>query len=261
MFTRTKKQIGYGLGFLAVFALIVWAIASRFTTPAAPPVAASPTPQFLAVQVEEVSTVAHAPVPPALDRTVDIVVRLRNPNLRAGITEYPVSLVLHGRDDHVLEKVTASTYLLPSAVSYVIKLGVPVASEVSRVEVALPANPAFVSVPASVTLPSFSWSARERSVREIGSIPTVLQKGVVTNTSGLDWQFVEVAGVAENSAGEVVGVGQTFVGELKVGEQREFTLQWPAILQDIQNVIVLATTNIYKQENIVRAIGDPSLLR
>jgi len=260
--TRRRKQIVYGLGYLVATILVVWGISAALGPEGPPPQAsASPTPQFLPIQVEEVSTIEHAPVPPTLSRTVDVVVRLRNPNLRAGVPDYPLTIVLRGPENQTLDKLTASTYLLPGAVSYVVQIGAPVAESISRVEVELPPNPTFVAIPANVSLPSFSWSLRERTVRTIGNTAMVQQKGVVTNTSGLDWQSVEVVGVAVNRDRRVIGVGRTSAGELKVGEQREFTLQWPATSEEIQDVLVLVTTNIYKQENVVRAIGDPSLLR
>lgn len=263
MLTRHKKQIIYGLGFLIVLGLIMWWL-FVLVGPPTPPAGPSPTPttQAQPIQVEDVSTIQHTAAPPAFGHSVDIVVRLRNPNLRAGVAKYPITLNIIGTRGQILqtEEIT-DTYLLPSAVTYAVKLGVPVAEPVASIQVELPQNPVFTAVPASVSLPSLSPSIRDRTVKNIGNTAIEEVKGIVTNNSSLDWQFVEVTGVAASESGEVVGVGKTFVGELRVGEQREFTLQWPATRATGSRITPFASTNIYRQENIVRAIGDPSLLR
>ncbi|MEK7557515.1 MAG: hypothetical protein AAB538_06040 [Patescibacteria group bacterium] len=138
---------------------------------------------------------------------------------------------------------------------------VPVSEPPTNVEVELQANPSFITIPASVSLPDLNVTFRERTIKNIGNTVLEEQKGVVTNASSLDWQFVEVAGIAVGNSGAVVGIGKTFVGDLKVGQQREFTLSWPATREPIRNVIPDATTNIYREENIVRVLGDPGLLR
>lgn len=263
MLTRRKKQIIYGLGFLIILGLIIWWL-SVLVGPETPPAAPSPTPttQVQPIQIEDISTIQHTAAPPAFGQIVDIVVRLRNPNLRAGVAKYPITLNVIGTRGQVLQtEEIADTYLLPSAVIYAVKLGVPVAEPVVSVEVKLPQNPVFSTVPASVSLPSLSPSIRDRTVKNIGNTAIEEVKGIVTNDSSLDWQFVEVTGVATSESGEVVGVGKTFVGKLRVGEQREFTLQWPATRSAGSRITAFASTNIYRQENIVRAIGDPSLLR
>jgi len=107
----------------------------------------------------------------------------------------------------------------------------------------------------------FNLFLRDRTSSLIGQTATDIQKGVVTNASTFDWQRVEVVAVAVNDQGEIIAVGQTFVGKLLVGEQREFTVQWPKPTQAISRVIALPSTNIFREDNFVKIIGDPSLLR
>lgn len=257
---RIKKQITYGLGFLVVLGGVIWLITLVVTEPA--PVVATPTPTaiFQAIDSEEASFIQHNPASTGENYTVDIVVRLRNPNPRAGVTRYALTATLFDAQQRQVKQEEISTYLLPGAVSYAAKVNVAVPLPVARIQVTPPAQTEFTTVPASVSLPSFSTRLLDRVQESIGNKVVDEQKGVVTNTSALDWQFVEIIGVALKADGQVVGVGQTFVGELKVGEQREFTLQWPAA-SNIARVIVLPTTNIYRQENIVRQLGNPELLR
>lgn len=262
MSTRLNKQIGYGIGFVVVLAGLIW-LGRVVFLPAGPVPTVTPVPTeiFQKITVEEASVIQHAPISAGELGRADIVIRLRNPNPRAGVGSYPVVARLLNSAGGLVSEETIDTYILPGAVSYATRINVPTSSPVSHLEVKLPEDPKFLTIPASVSLPSFTTLQRERGTREIGKTVYEEQKWIVRNTSQLDWQFVEVVGVAQNVTGKTIGVSQTFVGELKVGEAREVTLQWPATANPPARVIVLPTTNIYREENIVRAIGDPGLLR
>jgi len=262
MLTHTLKQIIYGVGFLVTILLAFFGISALIRTPAlpdAPP--PNPTPKVDPITVEEVTPIQHAPVGIGASRTVDLVARLRNPNPRAGVSDYRVTFVLKDQFGKEIGRESASTYLLPGTVQHILKLNVTVSQALGNVELLLPEDPSFTTIPASVSLPRFTSFLRERTIKSIGDITIEEQKGIVTNASNLDWQFVEIVGLALNANGDTVGVGQTFVGELKIGEQREITLQWPAPTSPTSRVLIFPTTNIYREENIIRAIGDPGLLR
>lgn len=260
--TRIRKQIVYGIGFLVALAGLIW-LGKIVLIPAAP--ASTPTPSptevFQPIRVEQADFIQHEPASPGENYTVDLVVRLTNPNPSAGVGELPLTVDLKDAQGRLIRQETITTYLLPGAPAYAAKINLAVPVPVADVSLQVPDKVNFTTIPASVSLPSFSTFLRERIVKTVGNKVIEEQKGIVTNTSNLDWQFVEVTGVAVGGSGRLLGVGQTFVGELKVGEQREFTLQWPATPGAVTQVIVLPTTNIYRQENIIRALGNPSLLR
>lgn len=239
---------------------IGWLITLAVTEPVSPKVTPTPTAIFQPIDIEEASFIQHEPASVGENYTVDIIIRLRNPNPRAGVARYALTATLFDAQQRQIKREEITTYLLPGAVSYAAKVKVAVPLPVAKIQVTPPAPTEFTTVPASVSLPSFSTRLLERVQENIGNKVIDEQKGIVTNTSALDWQFVEIIGVSLRASGQVAGVGQTFVGELKVGEQREFTLQWPAA-SNITRVIVLPTTNIYREENIVRQLGDPGLLR
>jgi hypothetical protein len=251
---RVVKQSVYAAGALTCLAIILGVITAIVVpSPAAPVVTPSAAP-FEPIVVEEATVIEQT-------RGVDIVARLRNPNAQAGVAEYPVTFILLGPDGQEVARQQETTYLLPGSIHYVMSLGIPVVKTVSRVRVDLPRDPGFTVLPAAVALPSFSSFLRERTAFLRNGIQIEEQKGLVRNTGTLDWDRVEVNAVAVGQQDNVVAISKTFVGELKAGEQREFTLQWPAAKQAIREVVVLPTTNIYREENIVKVIGDPSLLR
>lgn len=262
MLTRLKKQISYGLGYIVAALILIlilgWAAIRPDFTPDPTP---TPAPQFQAIVLEETSVIQHAPGAPTDPRTLDIVARLRNPNPRAGVPNYPVTFILRSQTGEEITRETVTTYLLPGAPQYAVALNFSINQPLGRVEVILPDAPTFSAVPATLSLPRFSSFLRERITKQIGADAIEEQKGIVRNTSTSDWQSVEVVGLALSGDGTPQGVGQTLVGELKIGESREFTLQWPAPSQTTARVILVPTTNIYKDENVIRAIGDPGLLR
>lgn len=258
--TRRIKQAVFGVGALATL-MIVGALVVVAVRPApAPSPTPTPTSLFAPIVLEDVSLITH-PVEPGEAVTVDVVARLRNPNPRAGIAEYPVTFTFVSASDQTLGEVTVPTYLLPASLAYAVKIGVTLPGVPARIDTHVPENPTFTVVPGNLSLPRFSATVRPRTTKTIAADVIEEQKGLVTNLSALDWQFVEVVGVAVNQNGRPVAVGQTFLGELRAGEQREFTLQWPAPADSIARVTILPTTNLYRQENIIRAIGDPNLLR
>lgn len=253
---RVFKQASYAGGCLFFITAVVLAIAWLAGWSARPSSVPTPvpTPSHRPIEVEQVSVIKHA-------NSVDLVAQVRNPNLRAGVARYAITFVLLDPTGQEISQQEVESYLLPGALTYVTTLNVPLDRNLGRVEYILPDSPVFQPLPESISLPSFNSFARERRITNIGSTRIEEQKGIVTNSSTFDWKRVEVTGVALSTNDQIVGVGKTFVGELKVGEQREFTLQWPAPAEPTERVVILPSTNIFQEENIIEIIGDPSSLR
>lgn len=207
-----------------------------------------------AVQVESVDAVVHAD-------SVDVVARIRNPNPRAGVPEFIVTFVLLDEANSEIERLQKQTYLLPGSLNYIAALDIPLSAALAQVRVETPPAPEFITLPESIAPPSFNSFLRSRTERRVGQEAVEIQKGIVTNTSTLGFQQVDVTGVAFGADGKVVGIGQTFIGKFAVGEQREFTIEWPKPTSPTERVIILPGTNIYQDENILRPAGDPSQLR
>lgn len=252
---RLVKQILYAGTFLGAVSIFVVGLIIVIKGPSVPEITLSSDPQsFAPINLLDVSFVAHA-------ATVDVVARLHNPNPRAGVEEYPVTFVLFDAAGGELARRTEITYLLPGSLQYVVALSVPVAGLVNSIEAQLPEQPNFVALPSTLTLPTFGTLLQDRQQIQRGPTTIEQQVGLVTNNSTFDFQRVEVVVIGLDEAGKAVGVGKTFIGELRVGEQRQFTVSWPFGKQLSRQVVLLAATNIFKEENILQVIGDPSLLR
>jgi hypothetical protein len=174
-----------------------------------------------------------------------------------------MQFLLYDASGKVIQTVRQDVYVLPGGIQYVAALDIPIPPDAvfDHADVKGPEQEALSALPDTARLPDFSVYLRDRTRRKSGNFPIEQQTGIVTNNSTFDWEKVEVASVALNANGNIVGVGKTFVGKLLVGEQREFTLQWPRPDSATVRVIAIATTNIYSEENFVHIIGDSSKLR
>ncbi len=261
---RTFKKALYATGtLLSIVAFIV--IVTLLVRDETPVVIVTPLPQFVAISVESVTAVPHITTVGLKGRTVDVIARLRNENPRAGTAHYPLTFNVYDPRGNQIASATQSAYLLPGAVQYVIATDIPIPqeSQLGRVEVIKPSQSevTFMSLPNGIDAPKFSSRPLNRTTQTIGDVLVEEQTGIVTNTGTLDWQKVEVVGVAVDGAGNVIAASKTFVGRLLVGEQREFTLQWPQPAVQTDRVIIIPSTNMFREENFVEIIGDPSSLR
>ncbi len=259
---RTLKKAYYaaaGAGFLALAVVI----AAYISVPEAPPEVTPTVAEFLPIEVQSTAVIPQAPIGARTERSVDVVTRLRNPNLRAGVGNYRLKFTLLDTSGEQITSVTDSTYVLPGTIQYaaVLDIRFPADRRLGRVEVVPLEDPTFIRLPEVVELPRFNLFLQERSSRLAGEHMIDIQRGIVTNTSTLDWQRVEVTAVALDANNTIIAVGRTFVGKLLVGEQREFSVEWPKSATAISQVIALPSTNIFREDNTVEIIGDPGLLR
>lgn len=250
---RVIKQAVYvvlGLGLIALAFFIVVIPSMDFFRPDP---ASSPPPRE-SIIIESVDTITH-------DGTIDLIARIRNPNPRAGVPDYTLVFILLDEAGQEITAISRPTYLLPGSLKYVAVLDVAVTKPIGRVRVEQPADPVFTNVNLDSALPSFSSFLRERTIKDLGNQRYEVQVGMVTNAGNFGYRHVDIVGIGFDSTNRVVGVGKTFAGELKAGEQREFTLQWPKSFTDTAKVIILPDTNIYSEDNILSVSGDPGRLR
>ncbi len=251
---RVTKQAAYLTFYIVVFILIISFIVvpniGLFTGDRNRP---QPPPRQ-AVVIESVDPVIHA-------NTIDIVARVRNPNPNAGVSSYDLNFILLDIQGSEIQRYSKNTYLLPGSLNYIPLLDIPANTSLAKVNVEAPTNITYTDLPANVSAPTFNSFLQTRRLRNIGDEIVEEQKGIVTNTSTLGYRHVEVTGVAFDSNGTVVGVSTTFMGQLRVGEGREFTLQWPSPATPTERVIIIPTTNVYEPDNILEIKGSPGRLR
>lgn len=250
---RLLKQIAYGALYLVVAALllsgIIILVRRADVGPASSPLVALGSP----LRIEQVAAVRHG-------QTVDLVARLRNPSAALGIRSVTGTFRMLANNGAELATHRETTYLLPGMIQYLIALDVLSPAHFAKVELTLD-EPTAAAIPDTLTLPSFATFLRERTQFKSGDRLIEEQTGILRNTSSLDWERIEIIGVALAERDTVVGVSKTFLGALPGGSQLEFTLQWPAPSRPTNRVIIWPTTNIFEETNIIKVIGDPASLR
>jgi hypothetical protein len=259
---RNRKKVTYAAGFFLFLVALFWFMLSGLFESRAPVmVTPTPTSTYLPIVQEQAVALPH-PLPGGATG-VDVVVQLRNPNAQAGVTNYPVEIRILSPDGTQLLTHTQTTYILPGSLQYVVALELRLepGQSLGSLEISLPENPEFLELPNNVALPTFNTFLRPRTTRQIGSQVTEVQSGLIRNTSTFSWQRVEIAVIALDSSRSIVAAGKTVLGALAANEQREFTVEWPQTQAAISQVIALPTTDIFRDDNFLRVIGNPEGLR
>lgn len=262
MIQRIQKQITYGIGWLVV-AVGVISLISFLSTGSSRQQArlATPTPSLTPIILEGTDVIRHE-VKEGENKTIDLVTRLRNPNPSAGIAEYEVTYVLQDVDGQEITTRREKTYILPSSAQHVIALNISLGSKnLANVETKLPQAPTFITLPPTMSRASLGAFPKQRVEQVIGSRVLEEQSGIVKNNSTFEWRTVEVQVLGVSQEDEIVAASKTTIGALKVGEEREFKVVWPKPTTPVTRLVLLPTTNIYLDENIIKTIGDPSLLK
>lgn len=260
---RIRKKAFYAGGlFVVIVAIIVGLVAlSGGGIQRTAKVTPEPTIMYQPIKKEKVVVLPHRRSNGVTD--VDVVVQLRNPNPRAGISNYPVTMNINAADGRELLTHTEETHMLPGSLQYVMAVGLqlPPLETLGQVDVTLPENPNFQVLADTVQVPTFNTFLRDRTDQPVGDETLETQTGLVKNTSTFDWQKVEVNVVALNKNREIIAAGKTFLGALLANEQREFTVQWTKPDEPIAQVLALPTTDIFSEANYLQTVGNPGSLR
>ncbi|MDZ4225715.1 MAG: FxLYD domain-containing protein [Candidatus Andersenbacteria bacterium] len=251
---RIVKQTFYAGGCLFFLAVLISVIITVVVHPRSTPPPTAPAVSYQDIQVENVSVVEH-------NGLSDIVARLRNPNPQAGVGRLPLTFTILDDQGNQLATKTTDTYILPASLQYAAVFNIPTNKRIATVNVSLPPEIPFIKLPSSLPMPTFNAFLRDRSLKQVGRNSYQEQTGQITNTGSFDFLRVEVTVIALDNQDNIIGAGQTFLGQLNSGQQRDFVVQWPARNVEIARVIVQPSTNIFLEENITKIIGDPSLLR
>lgn len=254
---RTVKQASYAGGcvvFLALGITGIWLLVRSPRQATVPP--PTPTATYQAIVVEQVVSVRH-------ERVVDVVVRLRNNNAHVGVAALPLTVVVEDGNAQELSRQDTTTYVMPGSLQYVTLFNLSVSAGEYQVRVELPANTAFQELPSGIRAPLLTAFPRGPLETKIaGGAASQQQKGIASNgNNSYGMQRVEVVALAFDKQKNVIGIGKTFVGELKVGEQREFTVGWPAPVPAVADIILSPSANVFELDNIIEVVGDPNTLR
>jgi hypothetical protein len=258
---RNRKKAAYAAGFLIVIVGLLLLIFPGLIPASPATVTPVPVSPYQPIVQEQVAVLPYTV--PGNRVELDVVVQLRNLNARVGISNYPVTIQILSPSGEELIRHVETTYLLPGALQYVValRLGLNAGESFGSVNIELPETPQYQELPDTISVPTFNTFLRERTSRQVGNTTIETQTGLVRNTGTFSWQRVEVVVVALDGNRSIIAAGKTFLGALEVNEQREFTVQWPLPSAAISQVVALPSTDIFREENIIRILGNPESLR
>lgn len=182
----------------------------------------------------------------------DLVVWLENPNDIYGVKSIEGSFVLFGASGNILKEVPTRSFLLPGEKKYIVSQGVSGVDEmVDRMEWRL-TDILWVDVQNILNL---RLSIVDRKYQELTSGAGFSQvSGLLKNESDYDWNDVIVSILLFDRSGDLLATHGTSRQTFRSGEKWDFQLIFPERFSgDVYNVEMQAETNIYRNENFLKA--------
>ncbi|MDP3685354.1 MAG: hypothetical protein Q8R32_00815 [bacterium] len=187
----------------------------------------------------------------------DLYAIVRNPNANAGVraVEYTFEVGAAGQP---VVKIPGRTYFMPGQEKPIVALHETVPPEATAVTIRFGSSD-WISVEPGFRPPSFVPVSRTTALKQ-GTPPLYEVKAVLANESTLDYLTVEVATLGLDASGGIVGVGRTFVGSLRSGERREFTVSWPLSPgREVAEVRIVPEVNVFSKAAVLPRPGVPGL--
>lgn len=236
--TRTTKQIVYGVGYAALWFVLIY---SGYALTLKPP--PSCTDKVMSrdetavdcggaycesCEIRELRPISFGAVQllASVDgRATTALVEIRNSNVTYGTPKLPYAVLLYGANDEILYRETGEVPVYPAEVKY-------------RLVVNVPVEPALIVRAVATTTAPVSWQKITEFARpktplrgikveydEAGSRAII--SGVVKNDNPLTIRRVTLSALLSDKKGALVGVSKTFAQDLVSAEERFFKIDVP----------------------------------
>lgn len=191
---------------------------------------------------------------PTVPGAYDVVVRLGNPNGIYGASRAGYTLVVTDAGGTELARRHGFTYVNPAQPRYLIFSLTGLSSAPANAQLQLDAA-------------AVQWGALELDAAGLVSFAvqnenlqnkpgSVRYQATVINRSSFDFDTVDVTILLRNAADDIVGAGSTVLRTLTAGELRDIAVDWPFPVSAAVTAEVVITTNIFDNENFIRAHGS-----
>lgn len=190
------------------------------------------------LQIKEVNFVD------AGDGTYDVEARISNPNYLLGLNSFTYEFVLKNETGDVIASRKAKSYILPADSKYLIEIGLRPEGNGKPKTVEIKMESDIWQELADVSNPQLEINNQryEKDDRGFGGAVG----GMIKNNSPYDLDFVNVAVIARDQYGKIVGLNVTTKDDVRAKEQRSFMVSWPAGFKaQVSKVEVEAQSNVY----------------
>ncbi len=179
----------------------------------------------------------------------DVIVQVRNPNDIYGSGRVPYTLTVEPTDASAPITTSGTFYIMPGQTRFLAYPAIRVSGNVPTVKFQI-GEPEWQQIdqPLDVMLPI------RRESYQVGVSPDY--EAVVQNDSNFDFQEIDIAVVALDTADTVLAVNRTAIMTVLAHEERYFKVSWPSPLPAATTTIrVEATTNLFANDNFLKTHG------
>jgi len=217
MSSRRTKQVAYGIFYLAVFGLVVWAVAAPFLRRAVPPAAPLVGQPVAVLGVNVFAASAGYDT---------FLAKVANPNPDLAAQYFDYSFNLYDASGTLITSFPGRSFLYGGEVKYLLLPNQAIPGAVATADLTVPT--ATIAWVATSTFGGVPALAVENVATRVGSSTAVAAGNLVDNDIDSFSDIVIIA-VFKDAAGDPVGASQTEVDGIAPNQIEPFAVIYPAL--------------------------------
>lgn len=184
----------------------------------------------------------------------DVLTLIENPNPLYGASRVDYSLTVTDASGAVMVTRRGNTYVNPLQPRYMVFPLVGVSG--TPTDAVLQIDEAQVEWSALTTDAKGDIQFGVRDGVRTPASDSMRFEAAVLNRSRFDFDTVDVVVLLLDSSGNVLGANSTVQRTLVAGEERAFVMEWPFAIPGVDDEDVVVTTNVFANDNFIRAYGS-----
>lgn len=185
------------------------------------------------------------------DNYSDLIAKIRNPNKEFGAGSFSYVFDLYDSSGNLIISKEGASYILPQETKYIIEQKVLVQSRIYNIEFRV------TDIPWQELV---DYEEPELLIRNLDFKRldnTSRLSGTLENRSNYDFDRIDICSVLFDVGSNIKGVGKTEVRTVLSKESRYFEINWFFLIDaQIENMDVVAKTNVFSDENFMRRYGE-----
>ncbi len=185
------------------------------------------------------------------DNYSDLIAKIRNPNREFGAELFSYVFYLYDSSGNLIISKQGTSYILPQETKYIIEQKVLVQSRIYNIEFRV------TDIPWQelVDYEEPELLIRNLEFKQLDN--TSRLSGTLENRSNYDFDRIDICSVLFDVGSNIKGVGKTEIRTVLSKESRYFEINWFFLIDvQIENMDVVAKTNVFLDENFMRRYGE-----
>lgn len=182
----------------------------------------------------------------------DLVAKIKNPNRNFGAKHFSYKFNLYDSSDNLILSKENFFYILPQQTKYIIEQKVSVSSEIYKTEFKI-VNVNWQELSGYQEPELLIRNQDFNQSEDISRLSATLE-----NRSNYDFDKIDIYAILFDKNYQVLSIGKTDVRTVLSNENRYFEISWFfMIIGQVEKVDIVATTNVFLDENFMRRYGGP----